>query len=154
MHIYKKLYAVATKYYEKQHGENGWCGVIACAVATGSAFGKARSILYKHGRKNGQGSAMAAIWNTLEALGYSANIVFEDEYRSRTLHTAMKEFAKRDGTFFIYSVKGKMAHVTCVKDGVVEDWANPYIYSEQRMRADKRRVYRVERITKLSQSGR
>lgn len=149
MKLYQKLYRVATKYYEDQHGENGWCGVIACAVATGSAFGKARSILYKHGRKNGQGSSLPAIWKTLEHLGYDANVVFEDEYRARTLHTAMKEFAKRDGTFFIYSCKGKTAHVTCVKDGQVEDWANPEIYPEWRMRDDRRKVYRVERITKM-----
>jgi len=139
---------VARQYYENQHRENGWCGVIACAVATGSAFGKARSVLYKHGRKNGEGSERSAIWRTLEDLGYYSNWIPEEEYRARTLHTAIKEFAKRDGTFFIYSCKGRTAHVTCVKDGQVEDWAHPDIYPTARMRADKRKVYRVERITK------
>lgn len=149
MKTYLKLYRVARQYYEHQHGETGWCGVIACAVATGSAFGKARSILYKHGRKNGEGSAMDAINATLRDLGYKPETLWKGEdYKSATLHTAIKEFAKRNGTFFIYSKKGKMAHVTCVKDGQVEDWAHPDIYPTARLRADRRVVYWVTKITK------
>lgn len=149
MHIYKKLYAVATKYYEKQHGENGWCGVIACAVAAGCAFGKARSILYKYGRKNGEGSPIDAIESTMSDLGFSTTVLWKGEdYKAPTLYTAMKEFAKKDGTFFIYSVKGKTAHVTCIKDGVVEDWASPLIYPSWRMKNDRRKVYWVTKITK------
>ena len=148
MQTYKELYRVATKYYEHQHGEGGWCGVIACAVATGCAFGKARSMLFKRGRKNGEGSPLNAIQDTIEALGYHAEHIWQDDYRSRTLHTAIKEFAKRGGTWFVYSCKGKTAHVTCIKDGQVEDWAHPEIYPEWRLRDDRRKVYLVQKITK------
>jgi len=48
----------------------------------------------------------------------------------------------------VYSCKGKTAHVTCIKDGVVEDWAHPEIYPEWRMRDDRRKVYLVQKITK------
>lgn len=127
MQLYNKLREVASKHYPK---EGGYCSVIATAVATGSSFGKARSMLYKHGKRvDGKGAYLDLIHNTLRQMGYDVrrlkcsiwqDMHKEPEYKAKTLISIQREFKNRKGTFFVYTNR----HVTCIKDGVCEDWSN------------------------------
>ena len=119
MERYRKLVQVADKYYMQRCGEGSWCTVIALAVAADLPFGKARSLLYKHaGRVNGRGTYTYKLHSTLIRVGLTARLI--DDWKGKTLISIQREFADRKGTYFIYT-KG---HVTCIRDGVCEDWSN------------------------------
>ena len=113
MFNYQELKRVATKYYPR---ERGYCAVIAISVAAQVPFGKSRSLLHKYGRKQGRGAQTLWIHNTLKQLGYKANLVMDRQ--PKTLATATRVLPRR-GTFLLYT----RGHVSCVRDGVLEDWA-------------------------------
>lgn len=118
MKLYNELYRVAETYYRERCGERSWCSVIAVAVATGVSFGKARSMLYKHGgRRNGRGSIIDGIHRTLRQMGYDINLV---SHKSATLISIQQELANTEGTYFVYTKR----HVTAIHNGICEDWSN------------------------------
>jgi len=113
MRTYETLSLVARKYYPK---ENNYCAVIAVAVVADVSYGKARSYLFKEGRKDGKGTPPIWTYNALEKLGY-----IRTDYNGRypkTLATAVRILPKR-GTFLIHT----RGHISAVKDGVLQDWA-------------------------------
>lgn len=139
MQLYNELYRVANKYYRERCNETNWCTVIATAVATGVSFGKARSMLFKHGnRVNGKGTYIPLVHTTLLAMGYKAERI--EDYKSKTLISIQREFAKKSGTYFVYTGR----HVTAIKDGVCEDWAN-----NEHGRKTRYKVWSVYKITKM-----
>ena len=118
MKLYNELYRVAKTYYRERCGEGGWCSVIAVAVATGVSFGKARSMLYKHGKRtNGRGAYVFGIHNTLEEMGYKLSLV---KHKAPTLISIQQELANTEGTYFVYTKR----HVTAIHNGICEDWSN------------------------------
>ena len=113
MRTYKELSLVARKYYPK---EKGYCAVIAVAVVADISYGKARSYLFKEGRKDGKGTPPLWTYNALEKLGYSRT-VYCGRY-PKTLATAARVLPKR-GTFALHT----RGHISVVQDGVLQDWA-------------------------------
>ena len=118
MFNYEELRRVANKYYRR---ETNFCGVIAISIATQIPFGKSRSLLHKQGRKQGRGCRQLWIHQTLRNLGYSVDKSLDlwaaDKW-PKTLATATRVLPRR-GTFLLYT----RGHVSCVRDGVLEDWA-------------------------------
>tara|TARA_R110000787_G_scaffold62238_1_gene140863 strand:+ start:346 stop:765 length:420 start_codon:yes stop_codon:yes gene_type:complete len=113
MRTYEALSLVARKYYPK---ENNYCAVIAVSVVADVSYGKARSYLFKEGRKDGKGTTPLWTYNALEKLGY-----IKTDYNGRypkTLATAVRVLPKR-GTFTVHT----LGHISVVKDGVLQDWA-------------------------------
>lgn len=101
----------------KHHRDTNFCTVVATAVATEIAFSRARAILTKNAdRQHRQGLCIPEVHNVLEKMGYRTDLIF---LRSKTLKTAQRELAGTSGTFFVYT----RGHVSCVKDGVMQDWA-------------------------------
>lgn len=116
MFTYKELSRVAQKYYPR---ERGYCAVIAVSVAAQVPFGKARSLLHKQGRKEGKGTPLTWTYLTLLALGYTTLPLSPFEHKwPKTLTTAARVLPKK-GTFLLHT----RGHISCVRDGVLEDWA-------------------------------
>mgnify|MGYP003627929237 CR=1 FL=1 len=117
MQRYKELVEVAHKYYPR---DRGFCTVIALAVVTGWAFGKARSVMYNdHGRTDRRGSTVSKLNAAIEAAGYTVTRVNTADY-GKTLTTVQRDLGKIGGTWIVYSKR----HVTTIKDGKCEDWAS------------------------------
>ena len=113
MNTYETLSRVARLYYPK---ENNYCAVIAVAVAADVSYGKARSYLFKEGRKEGKGTPPLWTYKVLNKLGYGLH-----DYTGnwpKTLATAARVLPNR-GTFAIHTSR----HISMVKDGVLQDWA-------------------------------
>jgi hypothetical protein len=117
MQRYKELVEVARKYYPR---DRGYCTVIALAVVTGWAFGKARSVMYRqHGRTDRKGSTVTKLNAEIAAQGFK--VVERDKaLYGKTLKTIQRSNNMSMGTFLIYTAK----HVTVMKDGKCEDWSN------------------------------
>ena len=117
MQRYKELVEVAQKYYPR---DSGFCTVIALAVVTGWAFGKARSVMYRqHGRTDRRGSTVSKLNAEVAAQGFA--VVQRDKtLYGKTLKTIQRDPKMKTGTFLIYTAR----HVTVMKDGVCEDWSN------------------------------
>ena len=113
MRTYEALSLVARKHYPK---ENNYCAVIAVAVAADVSYGKARSYLFKEGRKDGKGTYPVWTYRALEKLGYTTT-EYNGKY-PKTLATAARILPKR-GTFAIHT----RGHISVVQDGVLQDWA-------------------------------
>lgn len=102
---------------KEHHKDGGFCMVVALAVAGEIAFSRARAILAKHaGRQHRRGLSVSAMHNLLDVMGYEVKRVI---VRSKTLKTVQRELAGTSGAFFVYT----NTHVSCVKDGVMQDWA-------------------------------
>jgi len=113
MNTYETLSRVARLYYPK---EKGYCAVIAVALAGKVTFGKARSYLFKEGRKDGKGTPQLWTYKVLNKLGYGIH-----EYTGsypKTLATAARVLPKL-GTFTIHT----RGHISVVQDGVLQDWS-------------------------------
>ena len=113
MKTYDELNQVACKYYPQ---ESGHCAVIAVAVAADVSYGKARSYLFKEGRKTGKGTYPQWTYNAMNKLGYTLHS-YKGDY-PKTLATAARILPKR-GTFLLRSFR----HISAVRDGVLQDWA-------------------------------
>ena len=117
MQRYKELVEVAKKYYPR---DGGFCTVIALAVVTGWAFGKARSVMYRqHGRKDRRGSSVSKLNAAVEAQGFKV-VQRDKSLYGKTLKTIQRSNNMSMGTFLVYTKR----HVTVMKDGVCEDWSN------------------------------
>ena len=117
MQRYKELVEVARKYYPR---DSGYCTVIALAVVTGWAFGKARSAMYRqHGRTDRKGSTVTKLNAEIAAQGFKVQQVNKAAY-GKTLTTVQRDLCKIGGTWLVYS----KSHVTTIKDGKCEDWAS------------------------------
>ena len=117
MQRYKELVEVARKYYPR---DSGYCTVIALAVVTGWAFGKARSVMYRqHGRIDRKGSTVTKLNAEIAAQGFKVQEVNKAAY-GKTLTTVQRDLCKIGGTWLVYS----KYHVTTIKDGKCEDWAS------------------------------
>jgi len=113
MRTYEALSQVARKHYPQ---ENNYCAVIAVAVAADVSYGKARSYLFKEGRKTGKGTYPVWTYRALAKLGYTT-AEYNGKY-PKTLATAARVLPKR-GMFLIHT----RGHISAVKDGVLQDWA-------------------------------
>ena len=113
MRTYEALSLVTRKHYPR---ENNYCAVIAVAVAADVSYGKARSYLFKEGRKDGKGTYPVWTYRALNNLGYGIHD-YSGRY-SKTLATAARVLPKR-GTFAIHT----RGHISVVQDGVLQDWA-------------------------------
>lgn len=101
----------------KHHNDTNFCSVIAMAVGCEIAFSRARAIMAKHiARQNGRGTYRHHALKLITDMGYE---VREVVIRSKTLKTAQRELAGTSGAFFLYT----QGHVSCVKDGVMQDWS-------------------------------
>lgn len=136
MFTYKELSRVAQKYYPR---ERGYCAVIAVSVAAQVPFGKARSLLHKQGRKQGKGTRPTWTYLTLLALGYTTLPLspFEHEW-PKTLATATRVLPKK-GTFLLHT----RGHISCVRDGVLEDWAAE--------RKSRKRILEIVQVTEMAE---
>ena len=121
MKQYEELARVGSKY----HKDRNFCGVIALAVATNIKFTKAQGLLRKYGRIKKKGTPFQAFWNSLRDLGFVNVSVWHNtdydedkEPMPKTIDTCLRKLPKK-GTFWILTNR----HITCVKDGVMEDWA-------------------------------
>lgn len=136
MQRYTELVNVAHKYYPQ---EGGFCTVIALAVVTGWAFGKARSVMFNdHKRVNRKGSTVSKLNAAIEAAGYTVQQVDGSAY-GKTLTTVQRDLGKLGGTWLVYSAR----HVTTIKDGKCEDWASNELHPSR---------YRVESIYKVEEA--
>ena len=137
MFTYKELSRVAQKYYPR---ERGYCAVIAVSVAAQIPFGKARSLLHKQGRKEGKGTPPTWTYLTLLALGYTTLPLspFEHEW-PKTLTTAARVLPKK-GIFLLHT----RGHISCVRDGVLEDWAAD--------RKSRKRILEIVQVTEMSEN--
>jgi len=136
MFTYKELSRVAQKYYPK---EKGYCAVIAVSVAAQVPFGKARSLLHKQGRKQGKGTRPTWTYLSLLALGYTTLPLspFQHEW-PKTLATAARVLPKK-GTFLLHT----RGHISCVRDGVLEDWAAE--------RKSRKRILEIVQVTEMTE---
>lgn len=101
----------------KHHSDTNFCSVVAMAVGCDIAFSRARAIMTKYiGRRNGSGTYRHHALKLIAVMGYE---VKEVAIRSKTLKTAQRELEGTSGTFFLYT----RGHVSCVKNGVMQDWA-------------------------------
>ena len=134
MFTYKELSRVAQKYYPR---ERGYCAVIAVSVAAQVPFGKARSLLHKQGRKQGKGTMPVWTYSVLRDLGYKQTPwVSMHQPWPKTLATAARALPKQ-GTFLLHT----RGHISCVRDGVLEDWA-----------ADRKSRKRILEIVQVTES--
>ncbi len=136
MFTYKELSRVAQKYYPR---ERGYCAVIAVSVAAQVPFGKARSLLHKQGRKQGKGTRPTWTYLSLLALGYTTLPLspFQHEW-PKTLATAARVLPKK-GTFLLHT----RGHISCVRDGVLEDWAAE--------RKSRKRILEIVQVTEMTE---
>lgn len=136
MFTYKKLSRVAQKYYPR---EKGYCAVIAVSVAAQVPFGKARSLLHKQGRKQGKGTQQVWTYSVLKSLGYRQKpwVHYTHEW-PKTLATAARMLPKT-GTFLLHT----RGHISCVRDGVLEDWAAD--------RKSRKRILQIVQVTEMSE---
>ena len=119
----------------KHHRDDNFCSVIAMAVGCEIAFSRARAIMAKQiARQNGRGTQSRHALQLIRDMGYETQRVF---VRSKTLKTVQRELAGTSGTFFIYT----SGHVSCVKDGVMQDW------SRNDIRPTSKRIKIVIQIT-------
>ena len=134
MFTYEELSKVARKYYPR---ERGYCAVIAVSVAAQVPFGKARSLLHKQGRKQGKGTQPVWTYSVLRDLGYKQTPwVAMHQPWPKTLATAARVLPKQ-GTFLLHT----RGHISCVRDGVLEDWA-----------ADRKSRKRILQIVQVTES--
>jgi len=95
MDKYRRLVKVATKHYKK---DNGFCTVIATAIAMGCSFGAARSRLFHLvGRRDGNGIQRNHHISAMEMMGYKMTLV-TNQFQSKTLVTIQREMKKTTGT--------------------------------------------------------
>lgn len=134
MKQYLKLSEIATKYYPQ---EKGYCTVIALAVVTGWAFGKARSVMYRQQKRvNGVGSTVFRLNDAVKRAGFRVKQVDTLAY-GKTLTTAQRDLCRAGGTWLVYTAR----HVTVIKDGQCEDWSNnDYLPSRYAVES----IYKVE----------
>ena len=130
MERYKELARVATKY----HNDNNFCAVVAVAVAANKKFCKIKSMLEKEGRKHRQGTPISYTTKVLNKLGY--RLERYDGYSwPKTLTTATRMLPSK-GTFLLRT----RSHITCIKDGVMEDWAAT---------GSRKRVYAIYQVKEI-----
>jgi hypothetical protein len=119
----------------KHHKDTNFCSVIAMAVGCEIAFSRARAIMAKHiARQNKRGTQSRHALQLIRDMGYATQRVY---VRSKTLKTVQRELAGTSGTFFIYT----SGHVSCIKDGVMQDW------SRNDIRPTSKRIKDVIQIT-------
>ncbi len=119
----------------RHHNDNGFCSVVAMSVACDIAFSRARSIMAKMiNRRNGKGTYPAQVHKLLDLMGYKCEYV---SISSKTLKTAQRELANTKGAYYLYT----RGHVSCVKDGVMQDWAR------NDLRPSNKRIESVYKIT-------
>lgn len=136
MFTYKELSRVAQKYYPR---ERGYCAVIAVSVAAQVPFGKARSLLHKQGRKQGKGTQPVWTYSVLRDLGYKQTPwVAMHQPWPKTLATAARVLPKQ-GTFLLHT----RGHISCVRDGVLEDWAAD--------RKSRKRILEIVQVTEMTE---
>ena len=123
----------------KHHNDDGFCSVVAMSVACEIAFSRARAIMAKMiNRRNRRGTRRTDVLNLLELMGYKCEQVY---INSKTLKTAQRELATTKGAYYLYT----RGHVSCVKDGVMQDWARSDI------RPSNKRIESVYKITPTNQ---
>ena len=111
IHDFEKLKTVGQKYYN----DTNFCGVVAIAAAGQVAFGKARAIAKRLGRKHRKGTRIDIISNALAELNCDVQII---PSLGKTLGTACRN-APKSGVFLLWTTK----HITCVDSGQIIDWA-------------------------------
>ena len=131
MNEYKELAKVATRYYD----DRNFCSVIAVAIATGRKFGKCRAAFKRQNRRHRCGTYKHQQRAVLKELGFKStwDIALTQETHGRWLQNVTRHLPSV-GTFWVYTA----GHVTCVKDGVIEDWSGDG--SRKRVKS----IYRVE----------
>jgi hypothetical protein len=127
IHDFEKLKTVGQKYYS----DTNFCGVVAIAAAGQVAFGKARAIAKRLGRKHRKGTNIMIIKEALAELGCD---IEEIPIIGKTLGTACRN-APKNGVFLIWTTR----HITCVDSGQIIDWATT---------TRRHRVYKCFRVTR------
>jgi hypothetical protein len=130
-------------------GETNDCTVKALAAATGESYDDAWAALNRHGRPfrkgpkamlktiNGRRAIVCpALEKAANELGFDFRVMEKHEYRAKTMVTAERDPALRNGGF-ICMVRG---HVAAVVDGEVIDWT-------EGRRHQVKEVYELKRRT-------
>lgn len=138
---------------QKHYNDTGFCACVAVASAAQVRFGKARSVLMNkelHGdaaRQHRYGGHWDTIYRSLDLLGVRvvdaprwesgqlSKIDYRHEWFGLTLVSL--ENAKPKGTYLLFTD----AHVTFMKDGVINDWSSK--------RDRKERGYRTGSMKKV-----
>lgn len=131
MDQYRELARVAERYYD----DSNFCSVIAVAIATGRKFGKCRAAFKRQNRRHRCGTYQHQQSAVLEELGFRRHR--EAELTAMAKGCWLQNVTRHlpsVGTFWVYT----SGHVTCVKDGVIEDWSDDG--SRKRIKS----IYRVE----------
>lgn len=126
---YKEISRILEKYYN----DNNYCGVASFCTATGLSVGKSYHLLRKHGRKTGGGTSFPIIVKALKEAGYSVESLHgkkmepADLWYKRVFGYGITTYGQaekklRKGTYLVFNVTSKSAHVGCIKDGVLNDW--------------------------------
>ena len=104
----------------KAHGETNDCTVRALTASTGLPYDICHAQLKRQGRKNRKGCHWFVEGpKAAKALGFTMRKMDPNEYRAKTMITAERDRAFRDGHFAIL-VRG---HVAGLVDGSVIDWS-------------------------------
>ena len=126
----------------QHHNDTNFCMVVALSVAGEIAFSRARAILAKHaGRLHRHGTSMRAMDKLLAAMGYETKKV---TVRSKTLKTVQRELAGTSGAYFVYT----NTHVSCIKDGVMQDWARNDIRPSNKRIEDVIQIIPTEKVVR------
>ena len=127
---FDRLHKVGTTVY----GQQGFCGVIATAVALDCSFGKADALLQRSGAREGDRTG-TRFDKMLDVISEYAGVV-ESEIKVNTLAQLADLSAREpESRFIVLTDKGN--HVVCARAGVVEDFNGP------RKQVFRSRVWRV-----------
>jgi len=107
-----EIYKIGTQYYN----DAGHCSVVAVAVSTGVAYGRALKEMTRQGRVLRQGASQQQIHDAIKSLGYTVTRC--DMRVNGTVSTITSKLPNL-GTFIAY-VRG---HILTIRDGKVMDWS-------------------------------
>lgn len=112
---YRDLVRIGREYYK----DNGFCAVVAVAVAAECGYGKAFHTLRKLGRKTGAGTPAWMYQEALKQLGVDFTSSREHDMVGRTLGTAERDLPDT-GTYLLHVNR----HIAVYRDGRLIDWTS------------------------------
>lgn len=113
VHTFDELKRVGQRYYN----DTNFCTVVAVAVAAQVAFGKARALLAKEGRKDRTGAYDFQYINAARQLGCRVEPVEGFAWQRMAFSKAVRRLPA-DGIYWVQTTR----HITCVVNGTPVDW--------------------------------
>jgi len=116
-----KDHAEIIRIAERYYNDNGFCTVIALAIAADIGFGKAFHTYRKLGRRRGTGTYRPMQEQALAKFGLKLEPV-PNNFGCKTTKAVGQIASGLKGTFWVYCT----GHVGCIKDGHYYDWASKH----------------------------